>query len=103
MESHSFRKLYTQNVSSLDQDIRYNDLMNEVRRGVKTDWLAQPVRNVFNQTHSMNLSGGVESIRYSVDLNYNTHNGAMKGSYRDVYGVKEPHIEKNEAPAEGKC
>ena len=23
--------------------------------------------------------------------------------YRDVYGVKEPHIEKNEAPAEGKC
>ena len=61
--------------------------MNEVRRGVKTDWLAQPVRNVFNQTHSMNLSGGVESIRYSVDLNYNTHNGAMKGSFRDVYGV----------------
>ena len=71
----------------LDEDIRYNDLMNEVRRGVKTDWLAQPVRNVFNQTHSMNLSGGVESIRYSVDLNYNTHNGAMKGSFRDVYGV----------------
>ena len=26
----------------IDQDIRYNDLMNEVRRGVKTDWLAQP-------------------------------------------------------------
>ena len=23
--------------------------------------------------------------------------------YRDVYGVKGPHIEKNEAPAEGKC
>lgn len=71
----------------IQQDIRYNDLLNEVRRGVKTDWLAQPVRNVFNQTHSMNLSGGVESIRYGVDLNYNTHNGAMKGSFRDVYGV----------------
>ena len=71
----------------IQEDIRYNDLLNEVRRGVKTDWLAQPVRNVFNQTHSMNLSGGVESIRYSVDLNYNTHNGAMKGSFRDVYGV----------------
>ncbi len=71
----------------LNEDVRYNDLLNEVRRGVETDWLAQPVRNVFNQTHSMNLSGGVESIRYSVDLNYNTHNGAMKGSFRDVYGV----------------
>lgn len=71
----------------INEDIKYNNLLNEVRRGVKTDWLAQPVRNVFNQTHSMNISGGVESIRYSVDLNYNTHNGAMKGSYRDVYGV----------------
>lgn len=71
----------------IDKDIAYNNLLNEVRRGVKTDWLAQPVRNVFNHTHSMNLSGGVESIRYSVDLNYSTHNGAMKGSYRDVYGA----------------
>lgn len=70
-----------------DHDIRYNDLLNEVRRGVRTDWLAQPVRNAFNHSHSLNLSGGVESIRYSVDLNYNTHNGAMKGSYRDVYGA----------------
>lgn len=68
-------------------DMEYNDLLNEVRRGVQTDWLAQPLRNAFNHTHSMNLSGGVESIRYSVDLNYSTHNGAMKGSYRDVFGT----------------
>ena len=61
--------------------------MNEVRRGVRTDWLALPLRNAFNQTHSMNISGGVESIRYSADLTYNTHNGAMKGSFRDNYGV----------------
>lgn len=71
----------------IEKDIVYNNLLNEVRRGVRTDWLAQPLRNVFNQTHSMNIAGGVESIRYGVDLNYNTHNGAMKGSYRDVYGV----------------
>lgn len=71
----------------IDKDIAYNDLLNEVRRGVQTDWLAQPVRNVFNQSHSVNITGGVESIRYSLDLNYGTHNGAMKGSYRDVYGA----------------
>ena len=32
----------------LEKDIAYNDLVNEVRRGVQTDWLAQPLHNVFN-------------------------------------------------------
>lgn len=73
--------------SQLEADLRWNELVNEVRRGVRTDWLAQPLRNAFNQTHSVNISGGVESIRYGLDLTYNTHNGAMKGSYRDNYGV----------------
>ena len=71
----------------LEKDIAYNDLVNEVRRGVQTDWLAQPLHNVFNHSHSMNVSGGVESIRYSLDLNYGTHNGAMIDSYRDNVGV----------------
>ncbi len=71
----------------IQRDVEYNDLVNEVRRGVRTDWLAQPLRNAFNHGHSVNISGGVESIRYGVDLNYNTHNGAMKGSYRNTYGI----------------
>ena len=71
----------------LEKDIAYNDLVNEVRRGVQTDWLAQPLHNVFNHSHSMNVSSGVESIRYSLDLNYGTHNGAMIDSYRDNVGV----------------
>ncbi|SPY35326.1 TonB-linked outer membrane protein, SusC/RagA family [Porphyromonas cangingivalis] len=71
----------------LDHDLKWNNLVNEVRRGVRTDWLAQPLRNAFNQTHSVNISGGVESIRYGLDLTYNTHNGAMKGSYRDNYAA----------------
>lgn len=69
------------------KDLAYNDLVNEVRRGVKTDWLAQPLQNVFNHSHSLNVSGGVESIRYGLDLNYGTHNGAMAGSYRDNAGA----------------
>lgn len=68
------------------KDIAYNDLVNEVRRGVETDWLAQPLRDVFNHSHSLNVSGGVESIRYSLDLNCGTHNGAMIDSYRDNIG-----------------
>lgn len=80
---------YTAESSSMQilKDIEWNELVNEVRRGVRTDWLAQPLRNAFNQTHSVNISGGVESIRYGLDLTYNTHNGAMKGSYRDNYAA----------------
>lgn len=74
-------------VVQLMKDIEWNNLVNEVRRGVRTDWLALPLRSVFNQTHSVNISGGVESIRYGLDLTYNTHNGAMKGSYRNNYGI----------------
>ncbi|MDO4770415.1 SusC/RagA family TonB-linked outer membrane protein [Porphyromonas sp.] len=74
-------------VVQLTHDIKWNNLVNEVRRGVRTDWLAQPLRNSFNQGHSVNISGGVESIRYGLDLTYKTHNGAMKDSYRDNYGV----------------
>ena len=42
---------------------------------------------MFNHKHTLYVEGGVESIRYSIDLNYNSNGGAMKGSYRDRMGV----------------
>lgn len=69
------------------KDQKYNDALNNIKRGANTDWLAQPLRNVFNQKHSFNLQGGVESIRYSLDMNYDSNNGAMKGSYRQRAGA----------------
>lgn len=81
--------LYTSdNVSTqASLDIDYNTVMNKILKGVDTDWLAQPLRNVFNHKHTLYVEGGVESIRYSIDLNYNSNGGAMKGSYRDRMGV----------------
>lgn len=49
--------------------------------------MSQPLRNAFGHMHSLNVSGGEESIRYGIDLNYNaSKNGVMKGSFRHIYG-----------------
>src|SRR5690606_2965218 len=74
------------NLEDVPAEIRYNDIANRIRRGINTDWLAQPLRNAFNQNHSLVLDGGVETIRYSLNFNHNTNNGAMKGSYRNRTG-----------------
>lgn len=75
------------NMKEVADQIRYNEIANKVLRGVNTDWLAQPVRNAFNQKHSVYLDGGVESIRYALNFNQDNNNGAMKGSYRNRTGA----------------
>ena len=69
------------------KDIEYEERMNNIKNGINTDWLSQPLRNVFNHAHSLNLQGGQESIRYSLDLNYGSNDGVMKGSYRNRIGA----------------
>ncbi|MFR1242609.1 MAG: carboxypeptidase-like regulatory domain-containing protein, partial [Butyricimonas faecihominis] len=68
-------------------ELAYNALLQQVLRGYNTDWMAQPLRNAFNHKHSIYVEGGVESIRYGVDLKYETNGGVMKGSYRDRMGA----------------
>lgn len=66
---------------------QYYKKQNAILRGVDTDWMSQPLRNAFGHMHSLNVSGGEESIRYGIDLNYNaSKNGVMKGSFRHIYG-----------------
>ena len=65
----------------------YYAVYNNVVRGVETDWMSKPLRNVFNHTHSLNLQGGEESIRYSLDLSYDSNKGVMKGSHRSRMGA----------------
>ena len=66
--------------------INYDELYNNVRRGVNTDWLAKPVRTAVSHKHSLNLGGGNEALRWSADLNYQNKAGVMKGSKRQNYG-----------------
>ena len=59
----------------------------QVASGVNSYWLSQPVRTGQGINHSLNLSGGSRSIRYSLSFNYNDAVGVMKGSDRKRVGL----------------
>lgn len=75
--------------SNGDRDAYYRRLLSyrqsKIASGVNTDWLSKPLRNSLGQTHSLNLGGGDQSIRYALNLYYKSDPGVMKGSARDVY------------------
>lgn len=73
--------------NGIEKAMEYNQKLNEVRRGVDTDWLARPLRNAYNWRNDISLSGGVESVRYMLNLNYDKNAGVMKGSFRNRYGA----------------
>lgn len=74
----------------------YNDLakkqwydyrLQNVRSGVNTYWLSQPLQVGYGLNHSFSLSGGSGQLRYSFALNYNNSEGVMKESGRNRYGA----------------
>ncbi|WP_316815718.1 SusC/RagA family TonB-linked outer membrane protein [Pedobacter nyackensis] len=65
----------------------YDHRLGQVRSGVNTYWLSQPVQTGFGLSHSLSLSGGSGALRYSFGLNYNSAEGVMKESGRDRYGM----------------
>ena len=64
----------------------YGKLLN-VNSGINTYWLSQPLRTTYGQKHSLYLEGGDGSMRYGLNLLYQTSPGVMKGSSRDRYGL----------------
>lgn len=65
----------------------YNYRLNNVKRGVNTYWLSQPVQIGFGTNHSLSLSGGAGALRYGLSLNYNNAEGVMKESSRNRYSL----------------
>ncbi len=68
-------------------DIKYNDRLAEVVRGVNTYWLSKPLRTSLNQRYTTFIEGGDRSFRYGINLNYDNDKGVMKGSGRERYGI----------------
>ncbi len=75
----------------------YNHLLNEVNRGVDTDWLAIPTRTGFGHRHNLRLEGGDQTFRYSASAQYNDIQGAMEGSSRETFNgsIKLTYYHKN--------
>ena len=74
----------------------YSTNLQAALEGVNTYWLSQPLRNGIGQRHAINLDGGDDVLRYSVNLNYNNVAGVMKGSDRNtISGVINLIYRKN--------
>lgn len=63
----------------------YNKLLNEVNRGVNTDWLSKPLRTGVGHRHNIRLEGGDNVFRYSASVQYNKIAGVMRGSDRNNF------------------
>ncbi|TRZ43504.1 SusC/RagA family TonB-linked outer membrane protein [Robertkochia solimangrovi] len=71
----------------MEMDSVYNSKLAEIKRGVNTYWLNEPVRTAFTQGHTVNISGGTEKLIFNSSINYKNVEGVMKGSGRDNWGA----------------
>ncbi|MBS1662865.1 MAG: SusC/RagA family TonB-linked outer membrane protein [Bacteroidetes bacterium] len=70
-----------------EQEKIYYSKYKSVVSGINTYWLSQPLRTSFGQKHSLYAEGGGSSVRYGLNLLYQTDPGVMKGSSRDRYSL----------------
>ncbi len=68
-------------------DKQYNATLAEIKRGVDTYWLNEPVRVGSTLSHSLYASGGGDAVTFGVGLNYKSLQGVMKGSDRETWGA----------------
>ncbi|UMB52498.1 SusC/RagA family TonB-linked outer membrane protein [Lutibacter sp. A64] len=66
-------------------DSAYNAKLADIKRGVDTYWLNEPVQTAFTQRHSVYVDGGSDALRFSTGLSYRDNEGVMKGSGRDIW------------------
>lgn len=67
-----------------DDDQLYNDKLREVKRGVNTYWLDEPLRTAVQHRHSLTFEGGDRALRYRLYAGINNTPGVMKGSKRNT-------------------
>lgn len=60
----------------------YNSRLNEIQRGVNTNWLTLPLRTGLSHKHNLYIEGGDHAILYGIGGTYLKSEGVMKGSYR---------------------
>lgn len=60
----------------------YNGKLQNIERGIETDWLTLPLRTSFGHKHSIGIAGASDAFRYGLDLMYDDQEGVMKGQNR---------------------
>lgn len=67
----------------------YDTFLNEVTwyESVNTDWFDILTRDAYSHTHTLNVSGGSDIIRYYASLGYDRDNGVSKTTYTERYTI----------------
>ncbi|MBO9634790.1 MAG: SusC/RagA family TonB-linked outer membrane protein, partial [Chitinophagaceae bacterium] len=63
-------------------DAKYNSRLAEVKRGVNSYWMNEPLRFAANQRHTLFAEGGDATLRYGATLAFGDNQGVMKNSGR---------------------
>lgn len=77
--------LYDSDNGGLDKAYDYK--LQNVRRGVNTDWIHAPLRVPFSHSHSLALSARGSNVDYRATVSFNDNYGVMKGDNRRKLGV----------------
>ncbi len=85
LELERIAGLYNTVDGSLDP--AYALKLENVRRGVNTDWPSKPLRTAFTHTHSIHITGKGGGLDYKASGRFSDIYGVMKGDYRKVYGT----------------
>ena len=70
-------------INEVDRANYYKKLY-QVKSGLDTYWMNEPLRLGFTQSHNVFAEGGDAALRYGVGLNYQNITGVMKNSDRDI-------------------
>lgn len=67
----------------------YNTFLDEVSwyEQVNTDWFDILTRDAYSHSHTLNVSGGSDIIRYYASLGYDRDNGVSRTTYTERYTV----------------
>lgn len=85
--SHYYGRLDDQgNIVSTgsDNEALYQERLKEVRRGVDSYWMNEPLRTGVSQSHDLSIYGGDPNFQYSVGLTKSITQGVMQKSGNDV-------------------
>ncbi len=63
---------------------RYYKLLANVKKGVDTYWMSEPLRIGLTQRHNVYVEGGDKQMRYGLGVNYTNIAGVMKESRREI-------------------
>ncbi|MBR0109751.1 MAG: TonB-dependent receptor plug domain-containing protein, partial [Bacteroidales bacterium] len=64
----------------------YSQRLKRAMEGEDTYWLSKPLRLGIGHKHSVSIELGSKELKALATFSYNDTQGAMKGSFRDVFG-----------------